>query len=136
MISQLFDKYFSINLPNNVTTYETDKYIFGYLPIDYYVTDTLDESFISTFTFSSNNTYDSFLVSIHKGSSVLSQHDVMFTNVSETQINAYNGFIIKSDNDNYIEIIWTDTINVYSVSGTLSEQELKKIAENISPKFS
>lgn len=131
MISRLFDKCFSITLHTNVTTYEADNFVFGYIPTGYSATDVLDKSFISEYTFSSTQTNSSFIISIHSGNKLLSQHDVIFTNVSNIKINEHTAYVIKSQNDNHIEILWTDNVYVYCISGSLSEQELKKIAENI-----
>ncbi len=131
LVTKFFDEYFSIITPNNVTTYETENFVFEYIPSNYYATETLAKPFLSTFTFSSSQTNHSFIVSIHSGTNVSSQHDTLFTNTFQIHINEYSGYIIESTDDNRKEIIWTDNLNVYSVSGNISEQELIKIAENI-----
>ena len=89
---------------------------------------------MSNFTFVSLETNHYFDISIHRGANIISQFDSSYTNSIEISINGNIGYMITSESNENIVIIWTDSINIYTVSGNLSDYELTKIAKNVHPK--
>ena len=134
LVTKFFEKCFSITLPTNVTTYETENFVFGYIPDSFIETDINEKSFKSTYSFISSGTNSCFSISIHKGINVISQFDFEHTEVNEIDINGFVGYMINADSEDQKLIVWTDNINLYSIAGNVSEVELIKIAENISVK--
>ena len=131
LVTKFFDEYFSIALPSNVTTYETDKFVFEYIPNSYNISQTLNKPIISTYTFTSQKTHCYFEISIHSGINTITYHDSDYANAKEISITGYTGWIVRSSNNTMTKIIWTDNTNLYTVFGNLTNDELIKISENI-----
>lgn len=131
LVTKFFDECFSITLSSNVTSYETENYIFSYIPNSYVPHKINETVFESTYLFISETPQNYFQIKISKGNNVISHIDVENTQITEVLINSYTGKKIYSNLDNKIRIVWTDSINIYSVYGNISEIELMKIAENI-----
>ena len=131
MITKFFDKYFSITLPSNTTPYEAKNYIFSYIPQDYTLTQINETSIASTYIFTSENKDRYFTIYIRQGNIVKAQYDNEHTTIQEISINNYIAYATENLIDYSCEIIWTDSVFLYSVSGNIPLSELINISENI-----
>lgn len=134
LVTRFFEKCFSITLPTNVTTYETENFTFGYIPDSFLDANVFDTLYASTYLFASEYNDCNFTIKIYKGINTISQNDAENTGVDKIHINDYPGYAIDSAKDNEKRIVWTDNTNLYHVFGNLSMTELIKISENISYK--
>ncbi len=134
MISRFFDECFSITLDSNATTYETDNFMFKYIPDSYSLTESSETPFQSRYLFSFPQEDTWFEITICDGSNVIVQQDSEHTTVTQSLVNGYVSYIIQYKTEKKQEIIWTDNEKIYLVAGNLSETDLIKISENISRK--
>ena len=134
LVTKFFDECFNITTPSKLTTYETENYAFKYIPESYTITDIISNTFMSKYSFVSDKNDCYFYISIHTGTTIISQLDSSHSTYTELLINNNTGYLITSQHNQNLMIIWTDNKNMYTVSGNLSDIELTKIAKNIFPK--
>lgn len=142
-----YEKYFTItanNTPVDTTqediipegyTMGTEKFTFGYIPKDYTVFDSMENSMVCVYRFS--NRPDG-----RRGLSItiaaLEATDASFDNENSTiediQIQGQDGYYIHFAMDDSNAIVWADDTWLYTVEGFLSKEELVRVAENVTVK--
>lgn len=148
-VTTFYEKYFTItanNTPLDTTqediipegyTMDTEKFTFGYIPKDYTVFDSMENSMVCVYRFS--NRPDG-----RRGLSItiaaLEATDASLDNensaIEDIQIQEQDGYYIHFEMDDSYAIVWADEIWLYTVEGFLSKEELVRVAENVSGKES
>lgn len=151
-----YEKYFTItanNIPVDATsaydtpastpdipegyTMDTENFTFGYIPKDYTVFDSMENSMVCVYRFSNRP-------DVRRGLSItitaLEATDASFDNENSTiediQIQGQDGYYIHFGMDDSYAIVWADETWLYTVEGFLSKEELVRVAENVTVKES
>ena len=131
LATTFFEKYFSISPAGQDVSYETEGYLFGYIPEDLVDVDVRENPVASRYTFTSVDGERSATIKIQPAKNSSLQYDNEHMTVSEILVNGYRGYLISSDYSSISDIIWADDATLFSVRGNISVGELTKIAENI-----
>ena len=132
LVISVFEKYISFGsvISDSVYSIETDEYIFKNIPVEYKQTDFDDFIGISyTFTNKVNDSY--FTISYSPTNSTSIHHDNEHTSIVQHSITGNIAYLIKPENTDWIELIWNDGDNTFSILGNLSEKMILEIAKNI-----
>lgn len=131
LATTFFEKYFSVSVGNNAHTYETTKYVFGYIP-DYLPEVEVDEADDSSYyAFKSADGVKYVSVFIYPAEFGTMQYDNEHTSLEEINIDGFRGYLITSDIDEIAGIVWSDDIKMYSITGNIKLVDLKKLAGSI-----
>lgn len=131
LATTFFEKYFFISIDEQDASYETEGYLFGYIPEDLVDVDVRESPAASRYIFTSADGERSATIKIQPVKNSSLQYDNEHTTVAEISVNGYRGYLITSNYSDISDIIWTDDTTLFSVRGNLSVGELTKIAENI-----
>ena len=111
---------------------ETPEYVFGYIPEEYELSEYGDLDYVRyEFQHAADDSYINISYYPAKDTSI--SFDNEYSIITEHSINGYIAQLIKFPVtiSNVITLFWSDGNNFFKVNGTVSEETLFKVAENI-----
>ncbi len=133
LVATAFEKYVCFeSAANKKSSYSinTDEYIFKYIPSEYMQTD-YDDFIGISYTFESRIHDRDFTLSYVPEGSTSIYHDNEHTTFTQCSVNGNTAYYIQNESGDWSELLWNDGFNVFSIYGTISEEMMMKIAENI-----
>jgi len=132
LVATAYEKYTQFESANKNSSYSinTGEYIFEYIPNEYMQT-SYDDFISITYTFESKIYGRDFTISYVHEESTSIYHDNEHTTFTQCSVNGNAAYYIQNESGDWSELLWHDGFYVFSIYGTISEEMMMKIAENI-----
>ncbi|MBQ8551908.1 MAG: DUF4367 domain-containing protein [Clostridia bacterium] len=132
-VVEFFTEYMSLDFgDSDGDAITVGEHKFDYIPDGFVMIDSVENKIANKYTFENKDTNESFIIRFTTENISGSNYDFKNTEYEKLDINGYSACLIKSGADLVTAIVFNTNSNVITVSGTISEKEIIKIAEKIS----
>lgn len=107
-------------------------YELSYIPDGFELTKHEETRLYSEYTLTNAETGIAIYIKIVPTNSTTIQHDSEHSKYNVVAVNNYTAYLVKSEIDETLQLMYNDGTNVITITGALSQKEILKIAENIS----
>ena len=107
-------------------------YELSYIPNGFELTNQEQTRLYAEYTLTNAETGIAIYIEITPADSTTIQHDSEYSEYNVVAVNNYAAYLVKSEIDETLRLMYNDGTNVITITGAFSQKEILKIAENIS----
>ena len=133
-VVEFFDKYTSFDFRAyiNDEAQKPGDYELGYIPGGFELTKYEETRLYSEYTLTNAETGIAVRINIAPADSTTIKYDSEHSEYNVVAVNNYTAYLVRFEIDETLLLMYNDGANVITITGALSQQEIIKIAENIS----
>lgn len=133
-VVEFFDKYTSFDFGAYIygEAYKLGDYELRYIPDGFELTKQEETRLYSEYTLTNAETSIDIRINIAPADSTTIKYDSEHSEYNVVAVNNYTAYLVKSEIDETLQLMYNDGTNVITITGALSQKEILKIAENIS----
>ena len=133
-VVEFFDRYTSFDFwgYGRSEALKLGDYELGYIPDGFELTEQEKTRLSSKYTLTNSETGIAILIKFVPTNSTTVQHDSEHSEYDVVDVNDYTAYLVESEVDETLRLMYNDGTNVITITGALSQKEILKIAENIS----
>ena len=125
-VVEFFDKYTSFDFGAYIydEAYKLGDYELGYIPDGFELTKQEETRLYSEYTLTNAETSIDIRIKIAPADSTTIQHDSEHSKYNVVAVNNYTAYLVKSEIDETLQLMYNDGTNVITITGALSQKEI------------